>query len=72
MPISAAAVAVATPCCPGSRFGDETGLAHLLGQQRLAKDIIDLMRAGVVQVFPLEIDLRTAQVLGHFFGVVES
>ena len=36
------------------RLGHQPALAHPLGQQRLAEDVVDLVRAGVVQVLPLE------------------
>ena len=38
----------------GAGLGDDPGLAHPLGQQRLAEDIVDLVRAGVGQVLALE------------------
>ena len=55
----------------GAGLGNQAGFAHLLCQKRLSQDIVDLMRARVVQVLPLEIDLRTAQVLCHLRGIVE-
>ena len=33
-------------------------LSHLSGQKCLAKRIVDFMRSGMSQVFPLEVDLR--------------
>ena len=38
----------------GAGVGDDALLAHALGQQRLADDVVDLVRAGVVQVLTLE------------------
>ena len=35
------------------------------GQQRLAEDVVDLVRAGVVEVLALEQDPRAAGVLGE-------
>ena len=53
---------------PGAGLGDQPPFAHTPGQQRLANSIVDLVRAGVAQVFPLQVDLRPAepprQVLG--------
>ena len=46
------------PVLARSGLGDETGLAHLLGQQGLAQHVVDLVGAGVVQVLPFEINLR--------------
>ncbi len=51
----------------GARLGDDPALAHPLGQQRLADRVVDLVRAGVVEVLALEIDLmpgRLAQARG--------
>ena len=45
---------------PGLR--DDTRLAQLLGQQRLAKHVVDLVRARVVQVLPLEEHAHATQV----------
>jgi len=63
-------------CCdtvlPRSGLGDEAGLAHLLREQRLPEDVVDLMGAGVVEVLPLEVDLRASEVLGHPLRVVQA
>ncbi len=45
----------------GTGFGDDPGLAHPLGQQDLAEAIVDLVRAGMVELIALEIDLGAAQ-----------
>ena len=45
---------------PGARLGDHAALAHALRQERLPQRVVDLVRAGVGQVFPLEVDLRAA------------
>jgi hypothetical protein len=55
----------------GAGLGDDARLAHALGQQGLADDVVDLVRAGVVQVFALEVDLRAAGDLGPALGVVD-
>ena len=47
------------------------GLAHPLGQQALADDVVDLVGPCVVQVLPLDVDLGPAQVLGHPLGEIE-
>ena len=49
----------------GAGLGDDPGLAHPLGQQRLAEDVVDLVRAGVVEVLALEDDPGAAGVLGE-------
>ena len=55
----------------GPGFGDEPGLTHPRGQQALADGVVDLVRAGVVEVFALEMDLRAAQLPAPAFGVIE-
>ena len=55
----------------GAGFGDDAGLAHAPRQQDLAHAIVDLVRAGVVELVALEIDLRAAQMLGQPFGEIE-
>ena len=44
----------------GAGLGDDPGLAHPLGEQRLADGVVHLVRAGVVEVLPLEPDLAAA------------
>ena len=53
-PNRAAAVAEATPCWPGSGLGDDPPLAHAPGEERLPDHVVQLVRAGVGQVLPLE------------------
>ena len=45
---------------PGAGFGDDAALAHAHGEQRLAERVVDLVRAGVRQVFALQEDPRAA------------
>ena len=52
----------------GAGFGDHAVLAHPHGQQRLAERVVDLVGAGVIQVFALEIDLGAAGMLGSAAG----
>lgn len=49
----------------GAGLGDDAGLAHALGEQRLTQHIVDLVRAGVVQVLALEEDPGATGVLGE-------
>ena len=56
-PRSAQAVAVATPCWPGARLGDDPLLAQSLGEQRLAERVVDLVGARVRQVLALQPDV---------------
>jgi hypothetical protein len=55
----------------GAGLGDHARLAHAAGQQRLADHVVDLVRAGVVQVFALEVDLRAADHLGPALRVID-
>ena len=55
-------VAVATPCWPGAGFGDDARLAHAPREQRLADHVVDLVRAGVIEVLALQPDLRAAKL----------
>ena len=45
----------------GARLGDDARLAHAPGEQDLAEHVVDLVRAGVVQLLALEVDLRAAE-----------
>ncbi len=53
----------------GPGLGDDPALAHPFDQQRLPEHVVDLVRAGVVEVFPLEQDPRAAGVLGEPGGL---
>ena len=55
----------------GAGFGDDAGLAHPLGEQDLTEAIVDLVRAGVVELVALEVDLRAAEMLGQPLGKIE-
>ena len=54
----------------GAGLGDHPLLAHALGQQGLAEHVVDLVRAGVVQVLPLE-QQGAAELVGQARGLVE-
>ena len=56
------------PVLAGAGFGDDAMLAHASRQQRLPDAVVDLVRAGVQQVFPLQIDLGAAKLLGEPLG----
>ena len=55
----------------GAGLGNDAALAHALGDERLADRVIDLVRAGVVQIFALEQDLCAADFLRQAFGVID-
>ena len=49
----------------GAGLRDDAVLAHALREQPLAEAVVDLVRAGVQQVFALEIDFCAAQAFGE-------
>ena len=55
----------------GAGLGNDARLAHAAGQHGLADGVVDLVRAGVVQVLALEVDLRAALFAAHARGVVD-
>ena len=56
---------------PRAGLGDDARLAHAPGEQDLADAVVDLVRAGVEEVFALEVDLRAAQFAGEALGKVK-
>ena len=55
----------------GAGLGDDAFLAHALGKQDLAEAVVDLVRAGMVQILALEIDLCAAEMLRQAFRKIE-
>ena len=55
----------------GTGFGNDPLLAHFLCQQDLSQHVVDLVCTGVVQVFPLQVDLAAAQISGHAVCIVQ-
>ena len=55
----------------GAGLGDDALLAHALGEQALAEGVVDLVGAGVEEVFALEVDLGAAEFFGEALGEVE-
>ncbi len=54
----------------GAGLGEQAGLAHALGEQGLAQHVVDLVRAGVVEVLALEQDAH-AELLGQAVALGE-
>ena len=52
-------------------FGDDAALAHAHGEKSLAETIIYFMRAGVQQIFALQINTRAAEVRGKALGALQ-
>ena len=55
----------------GAGLGDDAFFAHAPCQQDLADAVVDLVRASVVQLFALEVDLGAATELGQPLGEVQ-
>ena len=55
----------------GAGLGDDALLAHAARDHDLAEHVIDLVRAGVVELLTLEIDFCTAQMLGQSLGEIK-
>lgn len=55
----------------GAGLGDDALLAHASRQHDLAEHVVHLVRAGVVELFALEVDLGAAQMLGQTLGEIE-
>ena len=47
---------------PGAGLGDDPRLAHAAGKDDLPQHVVDLVCAGVRQVFALDVDARPAEV----------
>ena len=56
----------------GACFGNDAGLAHALGQHGLPNGVVDFVRASVVEVFALQINLRTTHFTAHSRCVVNG
>jgi hypothetical protein len=56
----------------GTGFGDHARLAHLAREHRLTDAVIHLVRAGVIEILALQVDLRTAEPLGKPPGMVHG
>ena len=55
----------------GTGLGNDFLFAHKLGQQCLTNGVVDLVRTGVVQVFTLQINLRTTTMGGQSLGQIQ-
>jgi hypothetical protein len=55
----------------GAGLGDDPLLAHAPGQQGLTDGVVDLVRAGVIEVFALQVDLGAAEDFRPAPGVVD-
>ena len=64
-------MAVATPLLTGAGLRNHPLFPHPARQQGLTEGIVDLVRTRMVQVFPLQVDLRPAQVPRQALGKEE-
>src|SRR5664279_2793635 len=55
----------------GASLGDDALLAHAPRHHDLAEHIVDLVRAGMVELLALEIDFRATEMLGQALGVIQ-
>jgi hypothetical protein len=55
----------------GAGFGDDALFAHAEGEQGLADGVVDLVGAGVVEVFAFEVDFGAAEMFGEAAGEIE-
>ena len=54
----------------GAGLGDDARLAHALGEHGLTYGVVDFVRAGVVEVFALEVNLRPTHFAAHACSMV--
>ncbi len=52
-------------------FRDDARLAHFFREQALANGVVDFVRAGVEQVFALEVDAGAAESFGEARGKLQ-
>ena len=57
---------------PRAGLGDDSLLAHVLGQERLPEGVVDLVGACVGQVLTLEVNPGTTQVAGEVLGEIKG
>ncbi len=55
----------------GPGLGDDARLAHPAREQNLPEAVVDLVRAGVIELFALEVDFGAAELGRHALGVIE-
>src|SRR5579863_3827682 len=55
----------------GAGFGDNALLAHPACEQNLPEHVVHFMRAGVIELFALEIDFCSATMLGQPLGEIK-
>ena len=56
----------------GAGLRDDTGLAHLLGEQALCQRVVNFVGTGMIEILALEINLCAAQILGHLVRIVQQ
>src|ERR1700723_2634075 len=55
----------------GAGLGDDALLAHPPRHHDLAEHIVDLVRAGMIELLALEVDLRAAEMFGEALGEIQ-
>ncbi len=56
----------------GAGLGDDAGLAHTARENDLPQNVVDLVRASMVQLVALHVDLGAAQMLGQPLSKIEG
>ena len=56
---------------PRARLGNDPRLPHPLRQQALPQRIVNLVRPGVRQILPFQVNARAAAVPGQVFGIIQ-
>jgi hypothetical protein len=56
---------------PRTGFGNNARLAHAAGEQNLAQHIVDLVRASMIQLVTLQVNLGPAYMLGQALGKIK-
>ena len=55
----------------GAGLGDDALLAHAPRQKNLAEHVVHFMRAGVIELFALEVDFRAAAIFCQALGKIQ-
>ena len=55
----------------GAGLSNDPGFAHPHGKQDLAEAIIDFVRAGMIELITLQINLRATKMLGQAFSKIK-
>jgi hypothetical protein len=57
---------------PRARLRNDSFLPHSARQEDLAKGVVDLVRAGMAEIFTLEVDFRATKFMGKPLGEIKG